>query len=49
LREYEGEVPVGATPPYEDLFGKPSYEVCKSCGFEFGNDDKPRNRRTFLV
>jgi hypothetical protein len=29
------------TPPYEDLLGSPSYEVCPNCGFEFGNDDKP--------
>jgi hypothetical protein len=28
-------------PPYEDLLGPPSYEVCPSCGFEFGNDDNP--------
>jgi hypothetical protein len=29
------------TPPYEDQLGRPSYEVCPSCGFEFGNDDNP--------
>ena len=29
------------TPPYEDLLGRPSYEVCPRCGFEFGNDDNP--------
>lgn len=29
------------SPPYEDLLGRPSYEVCPSCGFEFGNDDNP--------
>jgi hypothetical protein len=29
------------TPPYEDLLGRPSYEVCPCCGFEFGNDDNP--------
>ena len=29
------------TPPYEDVLGRPSYEVCPSCGFEFGNDDNP--------
>jgi hypothetical protein len=29
------------TPPYEDYLGKPSYEVCPNCGFEFGNDDNP--------
>lgn len=28
-------------PPYEDSLGKPSYEVCPRCGFEFGNDDNP--------
>lgn len=27
------------TPPYEDLLGRPSYQVCPRCGFEFGNDD----------
>ncbi len=29
------------TPPYEDFLGQPSYEVCPTCGFEFGNDDNP--------
>ena len=29
------------TPPYEDVLGRPSYEVCPCCGFEFGNDDNP--------
>jgi hypothetical protein len=29
------------SPPYEDHLGPPSYEVCPSCGFEFGNDDNP--------
>jgi hypothetical protein len=29
------------SPPYEDLLGRPSYEVCSRCGFEFGNDDNP--------
>jgi hypothetical protein len=29
------------TPPYEDFLGRPSYEVCSRCGFEFGNDDNP--------
>ena len=35
--------PPGITgdPPYEDLLGRPSYEVCPCCGFEFGNDDNP--------
>ncbi len=28
-------------PPYEDQLGRPSYEVCPNCGFEFGNDDNP--------
>jgi hypothetical protein len=28
-------------PPYEDSLGRPSYEVCPRCGFEFGNDDNP--------
>lgn len=28
-------------PPYEDLLGRVSYEVCPRCGFEFGNDDNP--------
>jgi hypothetical protein len=28
-------------PPYERLLGRPSYEVCPCCGFEFGNDDNP--------
>ena len=29
------------SPPYEDLLGRASYEVCPRCGFEFGNDDNP--------
>ena len=29
------------SPPYEDMLGTPSYEVCPRCGFEFGNDDNP--------
>jgi hypothetical protein len=28
-------------PPYAEQLGAPSYEVCPSCGFEFGNDDNP--------
>lgn len=28
-------------PPYEEFLGRPSYEVCPRCGFEFGNDDNP--------
>lgn len=35
--------PEGLTlsPPYEEMLGRPSYEVCPKCGFEFGNDDNP--------
>jgi len=29
------------SPPYDDTLGKPSYEVCPKCGYEFGNDDNP--------
>jgi hypothetical protein len=29
------------SPPYEDLLGAGSYEVCPNCGFEFGFDDNP--------
>lgn len=29
------------SPPYENVLGRPSYEVCPRCGFEFGNDDNP--------
>ena len=29
------------TPAYDDVLGRPSYEVCPCCGFEFGNDDNP--------
>ena len=36
-----GTVPAGAEPPYDDVVGRASYEVCPSCGFEFGNDDNP--------
>lgn len=32
---------VDLVPPYEELLGRPSYEVCPRCGFEFGNDDNP--------
>jgi hypothetical protein len=28
-------------PPYEDQLGRPSYEVCIRCSFEFGFDDNP--------
>lgn len=31
------------TPPYGDLLGAPSYEVCDRCGYEFGFDDNPGN------
>jgi hypothetical protein len=34
-------VPDRARPPYQDTFGGASYEVCRSCGFEFGFDDHP--------
>jgi hypothetical protein len=34
------------SPPYEDLLGMPSYEVCPNCGFEFGNDDNPGGSAT---
>ncbi len=30
-----------ATPPYDQWFGEGSYEVCASCGYEFGFDDNP--------
>ena len=36
---------VALSPPYEDLLGAPSYEVCPRCGFEFGNDDNPGTAR----
>lgn len=32
---------VDLQPPYCDALGRPSYEVCPRCGFEFGNDDNP--------
>ena len=40
--------PAGLTisPPYEDFLGKPTYEVCVRCSFEFGNDDNPGGGRT---
>ena len=31
----------GIAPPYSNHFGMPSYDICKCCGFEFGNDDDP--------
>lgn len=39
--DYTGTVPEGARPPYEAVLGRPSYEVCPVCEFEFGNDDNP--------
>lgn len=39
--DYIGVVPDDATPPYEEYLGRSSYEVCPTCGFEFGNDDNP--------
>src|SRR5437588_9596459 len=27
---------VDLTPPYEQVLGHPSYEICPRCGFEFG-------------
>jgi hypothetical protein len=47
-RPYETWPPptgVELAPPYEDVLGKPSYEVCPNCGFEFGNDDNPGTAR----
>jgi len=44
VKPYETWPPPDAvtlTPPYEDFLGRPSYEVCPNCGFEFGNDDNP--------
>jgi hypothetical protein len=37
------------TPPYEDALDTPSIEVCANCGFEFGNDDNPRNSLAIVV
>jgi rubredoxin len=34
-------VDLAIRPPYQDYLGRPSYEVCPRCGFEFGNDDDP--------
>jgi DNA-directed RNA polymerase subunit RPC12/RpoP len=28
-------------PPYANQLGRPSYDVCVRCSFEFGNDDDP--------
>jgi hypothetical protein len=43
VKPYEVWQPHGVVlrPPYEDFLGRPSYEVCPRCGFEFGNDDNP--------
>lgn len=42
-KPYENMPPLSQThrvqPPYENVWGFPSYEVCECCGFEFGNDD----------
>jgi hypothetical protein len=38
---YKGTVPPESPPPYEDWLGRASYEVCPSCGYEFGFDDNP--------
>jgi hypothetical protein len=32
---------VDLEPPYADALGRPSYEECPRCGFEFGLDDDP--------
>lgn len=40
-KRWPDRLPVDAMPPYEDSFGAASYEVCRCCGFEFGNDDNP--------
>lgn len=37
--DYSGEVPATPSPPYGEFRDQLSYEVCPSCGFEFGNDD----------
>lgn len=29
------------SPPYEEQLGRPPYEVCSLCEFEFGFDDDP--------
>lgn len=34
-------LPRHAAPPYQEQFGPPSFEICPSCGFEFGFDDHP--------
>ena len=32
-------------PPYARFLGEPSYQVCPSCGYEFGLDDEPGGGR----
>ena len=39
--DYDGVLPARATSPYEDVLGRPSFEVCPGCDFEFGNHDNP--------
>ena len=34
------------TPPYANWLGEPTYEVCRMCAFEFGNDDDPGVRES---
>jgi len=34
-------IPEGAHPPYDEQFGGASFEICPSCGFQFGYDDHP--------
>jgi hypothetical protein len=29
-------------PPYGEMLGMPSYDVCPSCAYEFGFEDNPR-------
>jgi rubredoxin len=43
LRPLASSARIELVPPYEDQLGRPSYEVCPNCGFEFGNDDNPGN------
>ena len=40
-RFVEFPLPSGISPPYKVALGKPSYDVCDCCGYEFGNDDDP--------
>lgn len=40
----------GLKPPYGDLWGMGTYEVCSCCGFEFGADDEgldPEDNHSF--